>query len=62
MLTNYYDLTNCPVPLRKIGDGAYWFGTRKIFAKIQNGIFMVRVGGGYMIFEEFVATHAEQEL
>ena len=38
------------------------FGTRKIYAKIINGRLVIRVGGGYMNIEEFVAHHAQQEL
>jgi hypothetical protein len=38
------------------------FGTRKIYAKILNGRLVIRVGGGYMVIEEFIATYAETEL
>jgi uncharacterized coiled-coil protein SlyX len=62
MLTGYINAANCPVPLRKIGGGQYWFGTKKIYAKILNGKLVIRVGGGFMIIEEFVATYADSEL
>jgi prefoldin subunit 5 len=52
----------CTVPIKRLGEGYYLFGTRKIYAKILNGKLVVRVGGGYMIFEEFIATYAEQEM
>ena len=35
------------VPIRRIGEGFYLFGTRKIFAKVLNNKLVVRVGGGY---------------
>jgi hypothetical protein len=38
------------------------FGTRKIYAKILNGKLVIRVGGGYMVIEEFISTYAEKEL
>lgn len=38
------------------------FGTKKIYAKIMNGKLVVRVGGGYMVIEEFVDTYHDQEL
>lgn len=38
------------------------FGTRKIYAKILNGKLVIRVGGGYMVIEEFITTYAEKEL
>lgn len=38
------------------------FGTRKIYAYILNGKLIIRVGGGYMIIEEFISTYADIEL
>lgn len=38
------------------------FGTKKIYAKILNGKLVIRVGGGFMIIEEFIATYAEAEM
>lgn len=62
MLSHYINQANCPVPIRKLGNGFYLFGTKKIFAKIMNGKLVIRVGGGYMVIEEFIATYAEQEM
>lgn len=62
MLNHYLNQANCPVPIRKLGGGFYLFGTKKIFAKILNGKLVIRVGGGYMIIEEFIATYADQEM
>lgn len=53
---------NCPVPIKKLGNGYYIFGTRKIYAKILNGKLVIRVGGGYMVIDEFISTYADQEL
>lgn len=39
----------------------YLFGTRKVYAKVINGKLMVRVGGGYMGFEDFYKTYADAE-
>ena len=44
-------------PIKRIEEGKYLFGTKKIYAKIINGKLMVRVGGGYMSIEEFVEKH-----
>jgi chromosome segregation ATPase len=60
MLAQY--IQNCPVPVKRLGDGFYLFGTRKIYAKIMNGKLVIRVGGGYMFIEKFIDTYAEQEL
>ena len=60
MLAQY--IQNCPVPVKRLGDGFYLFGTKKIYAKIMNGKLVIRVGGGYMIIEKFIDTYADQEL
>ena len=62
MIGQYIFQANCPVPIKKLGNGYYIFGTRKIYAKILNGKLVIRVGGGFMIIEEFINTYAEQEL
>ncbi|CAI2385648.1 unnamed protein product [Moneuplotes crassus] len=49
------------VPLTRLGGGFYLFGTKKIFAKILNGRLVVRVGGGYMVIDEFLATYTDSE-
>jgi hypothetical protein len=62
LLGQYIVKTGCPVPIKKLGDGYYLFGTRKIYAKILNGKLVIRVGGGFMVIEEFISTYAEKEL
>ena len=62
MLSHYVNQANCPFPIRKIGNGFYLFGTKKIYAKILNGKLVIRVGGGFMIIEEFIATYADAEM
>lgn len=62
MISLYINQANCPVPIRKVGNGFYLFGTKKIYAKILNGKLVIRVGGGFMIIEEFIATYAEAEM
>lgn len=50
------------VPIRRLGEGFYLFGTRKIYAKVLNNKLVVRVGGGFMSFTEFIDTYAMIEL
>jgi len=52
----------CPVPVKRIGDGYYIFGTKKIYAKIMNGKLVIRVGGGFMVIEEFIAAYGDMEI
>ena len=62
MMAKY--LNACPhyVPVKRLGGGQYMFGTKKIFAKIMNGKLVIRVGGGYMLIDEFLANYAELEM
>jgi len=62
MLAQYINIAGCPVPIKRLGGGYYYFGTKKIFAKIMNGKLVIRVGGGYMTIEEFIKNYADQEL
>lgn len=54
LLADWINNTNCPVPISRMGNGFYMFGTKKIFAKIINGKLLIRVGGGYMGIDEFM--------
>ena len=60
-LAEYLEQNDCPVPIQKISEGNYLFGTRKIFAKIMNGQLVVRVGGGYMGIDEFIESYGQSE-
>jgi hypothetical protein len=61
MMAKY--LNECPhyVPVKRLGEGQYMYGSKKIFAKIMNGKLVIRVGGGYMLIDEFLKNFAEQE-
>ena len=61
MMAKY--LNECPyyVPVKRLGEGQYMYGSKKIFAKIMNGKLIIRVGGGYMLIDEFLKNYAEIE-
>jgi len=48
--------------VKRLGDGNYLFGTKKVFAKILNGKIIIKVGGGYMSIEEFMQTYQDFEV
>ena len=62
MMNDYLLQYNCSVPITRLGQGYYLFGTRQIFAKILNDKLVVRVGGGYMIFTEFLVQYSDIEI
>ena len=53
LIAKYINQMQIPLPVRRLGDGNYIFGTKKIFAKILNGKLVIRVGGGFMSIDEF---------
>jgi hypothetical protein len=58
MLGNFVKKYEVKIPLRRISENRYLFGTKQVSASIINGRLMVRVGGGYMTIEEFVQKHS----
>lgn len=45
---------NIRMPIKMIEDGKYMFGTRIVTANLEMNTVMVRVGGGYREFYEYV--------
>ncbi|OMJ94929.1 hypothetical protein SteCoe_1789 [Stentor coeruleus] len=43
-------------------EGVYMFGTKKLFIKLENGRLFVRIGGGFMVIEDFVKAYLPQEI
>eukprot|EP00347_Sterkiella_histriomuscorum_P003315 403364755 len=62
LLADWVNNNSCPVPISRLGNGFYMFGSKKIFAKIINGKLLIRVGGGYMGIDEFMFYYGAQEL
>jgi hypothetical protein len=62
LMAKYLNDMKCPLPVKRLGDGYYLFGTKKIYAKIMQGKLVIRVGGGFMSIEEFINTYAEFEI
>uniref|UniRef100_A0A7S4NPD2 GAR domain-containing protein n=1 Tax=Paramoeba aestuarina TaxID=180227 RepID=A0A7S4NPD2_9EUKA len=50
-----------PSNFQRLEEGVYQFGTRKIHASILAGSLVVRVGGGYMKFIDFVKKYGKFE-
>ena len=58
----YINNFDMDVPMQRLGDGQYMFGSRKVFAKIMNDKLVIRVGGGFMLIDEFLPVYGQQEL
>ena len=50
------------VPLKKLGDSHYLYGTQKLHAQIVWGQLMVSDGGWYLTFEDYNHQHSEDEM
>jgi hypothetical protein len=50
------------VPFRRDEPGVYYFGTKKVFIKIEQGRIIIRVGGGFMRIDEFIDIYTPLEL
>lgn len=62
MFAKYINFVNSPVPITRLGNNKYSFGTREVVAKVLNGRLVIRVGGGYMSIEEFMRKYGSKEL
>ena len=62
MFARYLNKINSPVPITRLANGKYSFGTKEVQAKIMNGNLVMRVGGGYMSIEEFMRKYGSKEL
>ena len=49
------------MPVKRLGDGFYIFGTRKIYVKLIQNRLVVRVGGGFMSIDEFMIQYSQME-
>ena len=47
--------------LEREGDGVYRFGKKRAFVKCEKDHVIIRVGGGFLNFEEFVDTQQCKE-
>jgi len=54
MLARIMNETGCLLPVRRLGNGYYMFGTKKIFCKVTASNLLVRVGGGFSSFRDFL--------
>ena len=54
MVGNNLTEMQCTLPVRRLCDGYYLFGTKKIFIKVNKGNVIVRQAGGYQNFLDFV--------
>lgn len=62
MLADFVNQSNCKIDFERIDSGLYLFGTKRINIKILNGKLVVRVGGGFMVINEFISKEEDKQL
>lgn len=61
-INNYHDKSKLKVMFVRLNPGVYQFGSKKICVGVEQGRINIRVGGGYMIIEEFLDQYTTIEL
>jgi hypothetical protein len=56
------DKSKLKVMFIRVNPGVYQFGSKKICIKVEQGKINIRVGGGFMIVDEFIDTYTTVEL
>lgn len=47
---------------RRVSEGVYEFGSKKVTMKLENNFLKVRTGGGYLTIDEFAEQYLPIEL
>ena len=63
-LADYLNLRDDPllVPFTRESAGVYLFGTRRVLVKFERGKLSVKVGGGFLPIEDFIAAYSDSEV
>lgn len=61
-LAEYINEQGSPVPWKRSSEGNYTYGSKKVNVKYMRMHLIVKVGGGSMKVEEFVANYEDIEL
>ena len=59
MMYDYQINKTTDLRFEKVNQTTYIIGTRKVPAKVNNGILLLRVGGGYMDIDSFIKAYGE---
>jgi len=51
----------CTRPIKRLCDGYYLFGTKKIYIKVHRGRLLLKSGGGFQDFIEYIESYAQEE-
>lgn len=61
-LSEYVNQNGSPVPWTRLSESTYTYGTKRVNVKFMRNNLIIKVGGGSMMVEEFVANYEDIEL
>lgn len=61
-LNGYAERQKLKVKFTRESGGVYSFGTKKVSMKVEKDRVMIRVGGGYLLIDEFLEKYTQSEL
>lgn len=61
-LAEYINAYGSPVPWKRISPQNYMYGSKKVSVKYLRNNLIIKVGGGSMQIQEFVATYEDIEI
>lgn len=61
-LAEYINEFGTPVPWKRMSEGIYMYGTKKVSVKYLRQNLIIKVGGGSMMLEEFIANYEDIEI
>jgi len=62
MLSGFLNESECRLPVARLVDGYYLFGTLKVYLKIMGGSLVAKSGGAYVGFAEFMKLKFDSEI
>ena len=57
MMAQHLDGTPYAPSMTALGDGNYQFENKKVTARVLNGKLVIKIGGGFMLIDEFLKTY-----
>ena len=61
-INNYPDRQRLRIMFYRESEGIYQFGTKRVNIRVENNKITVRVGGGYLLIEEFLDQYTPTEM
>jgi len=61
-INNYPERAKIRIMFMREASGIYFFGTRRVYVRVEKDKILIRVGGGYLSIDEFLDIYTPMEL